>query len=1002
MTDTNTGPTTLESNHPISTSLPDSNNIARTSDGPPMRTFLDEVKSFFLGDDIFISYARADSTGYALALANRLGRKEFICYLDQYGTGINDKLDERVIGKLKRSRVLVLIGSRLAINSGAIRQEVELFKKTQRAIIPIDVDGAFRDTELYRVIRGLPLAGDPHPTAPFHPPATGTAEIAECLPETEINLRNDNPSSEVVDQIDSIVHALSKPTPSPRVVDRIKSTLSYTKRTQLQRRMLWLGSTFLLVSVSLAVVFLYVANEARAARDTAVKAAEDARGETDRANEQAAVARDKEIMAGLSQIAADMNQAVADLKRKDAEKREEQALLNAQRQERVARSLAHVTEAAQLETERPSDALVLSAAAYRSAPEAVATRTGLLRSLQRYRKLKSIVPSQSMALTSISSALNGRVIATVKNTYDNGRTWNVTLNLYDTKRNRRSAVKETSSPFALGRLVCTPTGNWCAASTVANSETKILVWRLTVHDDESIKGERLVQQFEFSSLGRENSFALTADEHLLAYQFEQRKVLVWDLTKPNDAPREIDLTGSGYTVECLAVSPDNRTMALGLASGVEFVDLINPSNPRTFVSFPDGAIEGDDAPKNLTFTPDGRFLAAGNTDNTAVVIEVSKHKILGETLRDSGSEVSFLPRKFETLLVTGNDQGRITTWRIRASSGVFRIEQEQSHDYRPGIFSLTALPNQNSTLVIGGGDGALSFWDMSAEPLLDSINDAQTRDNDHLMFDMSGRILLIDSRDSYKTFFEFSPPDLIEIQNPSAHKGAKATRFSPWVYAESERGVFLVDPMKPGAKPEEIPIEGEGVEAAAITADGHMLAVVKKERDRTGTKDTVHGVVLLDFRNKEKPRRLRTLEYREDAKCAAFSRDKRMVAVGYDSGRVILWDVSSGKILPELSSLLTTKPTDIKSKTSVISVAVSPDGRTVAASSFLSPLTLWDSRSGALIGALEPDLFQTDQPYSMVFSPTGKKLITSTSGGFKMWDIDPASWAKRAMKIANR
>lgn len=59
--------------------------------------------------------------------------------------------------------------------------------------------------------------------------------------------------------------------------------------------------------------------------------------------------------------------------------------------------------------------------------------------------------------------------------------------------------------------------------------------------------------------------------------------------------------------------------------------------------------------------------------------------------------------------------------------------------------------------------------------------------------------------------------------------------------------------MKPGAKPEQIPIEGEGVEAAAITADGHMLAVVKKERDRTGTKDTVHGVVLWDFRNKKKP-----------------------------------------------------------------------------------------------------------------------------------------------------
>lgn len=267
-----------------------------------MKTFTDEVMSFFVGDDIFISYARGDSTGYALALANCLGEKKLICYLDQYGTGINDELDERVINKLKRTRVLVLIGSQRAVDSSPIRREVELFKKTERPIIPIDIDGAFKDTDLYQVVRGLPLAEDPQPirTSPGSKVENAKEEL---LHETQTNLHHDSPSEELVDRIVSSIDDLTKSNPSQRVVDRIKSTLNYTKRTELQRRMLWLGSTFLLVSLGLAIVFLYVAADAGAA-------AEHANNARDEATRDAAAARGE---AALAHMVTTFNRVAADV-----------------------------------------------------------------------------------------------------------------------------------------------------------------------------------------------------------------------------------------------------------------------------------------------------------------------------------------------------------------------------------------------------------------------------------------------------------------------------------------------------------------------------------------------------------------------------------------------------------------------------------------------------------------------------------------------------------------
>src|ERR1041385_199686 len=120
-------------------------------------TFLEKMRSFLLGHDIFISYARADALTYAPRLANRLGKLGFRCYLDQLDAPPSEKTSAKVLRALHRSSALVIVGTEKAATSDAVEEEVDFFSKLSRTILPIDVDGALAKARWRKSISGLPL-----------------------------------------------------------------------------------------------------------------------------------------------------------------------------------------------------------------------------------------------------------------------------------------------------------------------------------------------------------------------------------------------------------------------------------------------------------------------------------------------------------------------------------------------------------------------------------------------------------------------------------------------------------------------------------------------------------------------------------------------------------------------------------------------------------------------------------------------------------------------------
>jgi serine/threonine protein kinase/Tol biopolymer transport system component len=157
---------------------------------------------------------------------------------------------------------------------------------------------------------------------------------------------------------------------------------------------------------------------------------------------------------------------------------------------------------------------------------------------------------------------------------------------------------------------------------------------------------------------------------------------------------------------------------------------------------------------------------------------------------------------------------------------------------------------------------------------------------------------------------------------------------------------------------------GEINPAFALSADGRLMATGGTNENPVKVWDAGSGALKQTLNGHDK-----------GVLSLAFSPDGRTLISGSYDNTARLWDIQSGAVQRTLTE---------DSLNAIFSVAFSPDGRRVASGSY-HEIKLWDAQTGQLLRTLAVEGMGIT--YRVAFSPDGKTLAGASDGTVKLWDV---------------
>lgn len=123
-----------------------------------------------------------------------------------------------------------------------------------------------------------------------------------------------------------------------------------------------------------------------------------------------------------------------------------------------------------------------------------------------------------------------------------------------------------------------------------------------------------------------------------------------------------------------------------------------------------------DSCRAVTFSADGSRVFTGSLDQSISMIDVATGQVATHLPQAHSAGISSITTLSEDLAVSGDDDGCIKVWDLRARSKVCQFKE--SEDF---ISDMLWVPQKN-TLLATSGDGALSVFDMTVNKM-DTVSD---------------------------------------------------------------------------------------------------------------------------------------------------------------------------------------------------------------------------------------------------------------------------------------
>ncbi len=553
--------------------------------------------------DVFISYSHSDAKDYAVNLRKQLGSLDFVCFIDEEESPPGLSLGPTLEKALRKSAVLVLLATERALTRPYVALEFERFVSTKRRIIPINISAALNKND---------------------------EQVLSKAPWNLINERK-------LIWIDETDEAFAKQNPSPGIADGIDKLFKYTRRNVRVRTEI-IGTAALVLVAAFGAGFVIkgknteLSEQVRqlegAKKDTleqqelAATARKETKAQQDIAEERTKEAvrqgelaeqakKDATHQLGLARTAtaeANKQQAIARVAKSEAEKQVEygQRLryvngINLAQKE-LENLNAYKAEVGNGSGGRGRDLLNASL------PNSASLHAKDVRGFEWYRLWRlfsedeSLLVSQDAPVNSVVFSPDGKTLA-------------------------------IGGEDGVVRLWDMNTGNELASSTAHSSSVKSLAFspdgkKLIVGRKDGTLSLRDRTGNELKTLSPQpaavNSMGFSPDGNLLAVSTDDKQVTLWNT---NTWMVFKTLTAQAALANSAVFSSDSKTLATG-----------NDDNTATLWDTSTWKklkiLSGHTAPvKSLAFSDDNKMLATGGADNTVRVwntndgSEVWTHKI---------------------------------------------------------------------------------------------------------------------------------------------------------------------------------------------------------------------------------------------------------------------------------------------------------------------------------------------------------------------------------------
>jgi WD40 repeat protein len=432
-------------------------------------------------------------------------------------------------------------------------------------------------------------------------------------------------------------------------------------------------------------------------------------------------------------------------------------------------------------------------------------------------------------------------------------------------------------------------------------------------------------------------------------------VKVWEAAAPSLSAASI----LDYQAEPrgLAFAPDGRSLYVSGPTG-----LLAAFDPRS------GLIEkGDAGGSSLAISPDGLTIAVGGLDGQVRLIDASTRRERTTFEGHSGEVRALVFGREGKILVSGGVDGTVLIHEVvSGSKPEFLAKSERA------VVDLKCSPDGSMLAVVTEGrSGAVDLFDLASRQRVAPL---PGRDSEvpSIAFAPDGVTLATISVDGTITLFDVSSRSL---RSSWKHRDGQSIAFSPdgrFLATGHRSGEVALWNSTSGLKLATLSGQGGPVTRLTFGPDGSMVA--------SAGMDGKLRIWNLAAR-KLTPR----TSLNGKLGCigpVAISPDGRTLAgaeVAYDSpGHIVLWDSATREVRNTIHG----------HDRGVTSLVFSPDGKTLATSSWDLTIRLWDSMTGEPRG----EIVTTEAVGRLAFSPDGKTLAFGGENKvLTLWDVEGGS-----------